>query len=69
MLPRDSRRCLYRAYLTKIDGDARGGAAISIRKSPAFPLNSWALVSSSMRLRSIIQIGPHEFWEWATCLV
>ena len=28
--------------LTKIDGDARGGAALSIRPSPASPSSSWA---------------------------
>lgn len=33
--------------LTKLDGDARGGAALSIRARPASPSSSWARAKSS----------------------
>ena len=38
--------------LTKLDGDARGGAALSIKQSPASPSSSWVWGKSWTRSRS-----------------
>lgn len=54
--------------LTKLDGDARGGAALSIRQAPASPSNSSASAKSSIRSsRSTPTAWPRVFSAWATC--
>ncbi len=40
--------------LTKTDGDARGGAALSIRMIRQKPLNLWELVRKSLVLKCFI---------------
>ena len=55
--------------LTKMDGDARGGAALSIRSITGQPLKFVGVGEKSgrARRRSILTALPREFWAWATC--
>ncbi len=54
--------------LTKVDGDARGGAALSIRHITGKPISSSASVRKPKRWsRSIRTALLPEFSAWATC--
>ena len=54
--------------LTKLDGDARGGAALSVRQSPASRSSSSAWARSSPTWsRSIPSAWPRASSAWATC--
>ena len=54
--------------LTKLDGDTRGGAALSSARSPKRRLNSPEWEKSSMLLKRSILNGWHPgFSEWVTC--
>jgi signal recognition particle subunit SRP54 len=53
-------------FLTKLDGDARGGAALSVRPLPASPLSMSVSVKSLTGLSPSIRTGwPQESWVWA----
>ena len=53
--------------LTRLDGDARGGAALSMRHITGCPSNLWVLVKSRMRSRISTQPAwPAALWTWAT---
>jgi signal recognition particle subunit SRP54 len=53
--------------LTKMDGDARGGAALSIKGVTASPSSSWAWGRSFPTWRFSIPTGPpRASWAWAT---
>jgi len=54
--------------LTRMDGDARGGAALSMRAITPAPRSSWS-VSARNRTRSKTStpsVSPAAFWAWAT---
>ena len=54
--------------LTKLDGDARGGAALSVRRSPASRSSSSRSARSSTSSRSSTPTGwPRGSSAWATC--
>jgi len=54
--------------LTKVDGDARGGAALSIRAVTGRPVQFLSTARSWARWSSSIPTGsPRAFWGWATC--
>ena len=54
--------------LTKLDGDARGGAALSIKQSPESPSSSPAWARSWTRSRCSTPTGwPPGSWAWAMC--
>ena len=53
--------------LTKIDGDARGGAALSISAVTGCPSSSWAPARRPTRWRSSTPTAwPAASWAWAT---
>ncbi len=52
--------------LTKLDGDTRGGAALSIRAVSRFCM--WAWAKNCLIWNSFIQtVWQTVFWEWETC--
>lgn len=54
--------------LTKMDGDARGGAALSVRHVTESRLNMSVWVKSSATWsRFIPTVWRRGFWVWATC--
>ena len=54
--------------LTKLDGDARGGAALSIKAVTGKPIKFVGVVRSWTRLRSSTPtVWPAESWAWAIC--
>ena len=54
--------------LTKLDGDARGGAALSVTKVTGYRSNSWEWGSGWTRWTPSIQTGWRRgFWGWGTC--
>ena len=54
--------------LTKMDGDARGGAALSIKQVIGQPVSLLASARNTTRLSlSILIVLPNEFWAWAMC--
>ena len=54
--------------LTKIDGDARGGAALSIASVTGLGVKFLGPARRPMRSRSSIPTGsPAGSWAWATC--
>jgi signal recognition particle subunit FFH/SRP54 (srp54) len=54
--------------LTKVDGDARGGAALSIRHITGKPIKFMGMGEKTEALEAFIQTAsPPVFWAWATC--
>ena len=54
--------------LTKLDGDARGGAALSIKAVTGKPIKFVGVGESWTRWRSSTPTAwPPVFWAWATC--
>ncbi len=54
--------------LTKVDGDARGGAAISMRAVTGVPIKFLATGEKLAAWKFFIRIGwPRASWVWATC--
>ena len=52
--------------LTKMDGDARGGAALSIKSITGKPLKFVGMGERSARWKSSIRTAsPPVFWAWA----
>ncbi len=53
--------------LTKLDGDTRGGAALSVKAVTVFRLSSLVLASSWIGWKNSTRTGWRvEFWAWAT---
>jgi signal recognition particle subunit SRP54 len=53
---------------TKTDGDARGGAAISVRQVTGVPIKYLGTGEGSRRLKPLIPTGwPRASWGWAIC--
>ena len=62
----NDRVTLSGIVLTRADGDARGGAALSMRASPARRSNFWASAKSSMRSKHFIPPASRPaFSTWA----
>lgn len=54
--------------LSKLDGDARGGAALSVKHVIGKPIAFAATGSALMRLSNfILTAWPDAFWAWETC--
>ena len=54
--------------LTKLDGDTRGGAALSVRSEPDAPLNLSVSEKKSKTSKNFTRIAwPPAFWEWEIC--
>ena len=52
--------------LTKMDGDARGGAALSIKAITDKPIKFIGVGEKSSQLEAFIRIGCRpEYWAWA----
>ena len=64
----DAALPLTGVVLTKLDGDARGGAALSVRTSPASRSSSWAWARRpTASSRSSPSAWPRASSAWATC--
>jgi signal recognition particle subunit SRP54 len=64
----DTRVPLTGLIMTKIDGDARGGAALSVRQVTGCRSSSWAPAKNCRiwkRLSRSVWLG--EFWGWGMC--
>lgn len=54
--------------LTKLDGDTRGGAALSVKAVTDCPIKFVGTGKKRIRLNRSSRTGWHPaFWEWATC--
>jgi len=54
--------------LTKLDGDARGGAALSVRQITGKPVKFVGVSEKLEGLEPFIRTGwPPAFWEWGMC--